>query len=92
MKDLSSKPEYKNIMDRFYKRIVKAKSINAKINTIATGGAKNRNILAVQSRIKRISNKNRFKDLKQKIFGNKPHSLSQAVKNNHRNMQTQSKK
>ena len=62
------------------------------MNTIATGGVKNKNILAVQSRIKKNSNKNRFKDLKQKLFGNKPHNLSSAIKNNHRNMQTQSKK
>ena len=92
LKNLGDLPQYSKVLNKFYERLTKAKSVNSQINVIATGGVSNRNILRVQSRIKKNSNKNRFKDLRQKLFGNKPHNLSKAVSNNHINMQTQSKK
>ena len=92
IKKMSKKPENSNILNVWSKRILKAKNDSQVINVIATGGVTNKNILSVQSRIRKNSNKNRFPDLNIKPKVSKPHSISNAIKKNVRNKFTQSKK
>ena len=92
LKNLLRVSEYSDKTELFWKRINNANSPSAIADIISVVGAKNNTILRVQSRIRKNSNKNRFKELKQKIFGAKQHNLAFAIRNNIRNKQTQSKK
>ena len=83
---------YKPTIMKSLKKIANAKSPSALVNSLAIVGTTRLSILKTQSRIAKSSSKNRFKDLKMKILGSQPRKLSEAVRRNIRNKQTQSKK
>ena len=92
LKNLSEKPENAGSINTWAKRMVDAKTDTQALNVITTGGVKNKKILAVQSRIAKNSHKNRYASMAFKTKGSQPRNLSQAIIENKRNKQTQSKK
>ena len=89
---MSDKPENAKVLNTFSNRLLNAKTESQKLNVVATGGVTNKNILRVQSRIAKSSQKNRFSSLATENKGSKPRNLSQAIRDNVRNKLTQSKK
>ena len=92
MSELKDKNENSKLINKWFKRLINAKTDNQRMNVIATCGISNKNILKVQSRIAKSSHKNRFASMAMKASNSKPRSLANAIKNNTRNKLTQSKK